>query len=530
MEWHILNWIVLVGYLGFLVWLGYFFSTRRSNSDDYFVGGQRIPAWVAACSVYATALSSISYVATTSNVYRNGWMFGIGVLAVLPLLFLVAHYFVPFVRRLNTVTAYEYLEARFDRPMRFLASGIFILFHIMRMGVVIFIPTLAFTVVWPSIDPLILISIMGFLCVIYTTVGGFEAVVWSDTIQTFVLMGAALLVIGYGFLAIPEGVNGFQTLVADGKVFPKENFSFDPKVTTVWWLFLGGFFGSIYQYIGSQDVVQRYSSTKNLVEAKKTLYLQVPLLFASITMFVGMGSAIYLFYKFSGVPAPEVLHDIAQTALHPTNPEMRTAFNNNALLPYFVIHQLPMGLSGLVIAGIFAAAQSTVSSSLNSTATCVLVDFIAPFKKDLSDDKKITYAQYVSWGAGILGTLIAMMFVKQGQGDMYVLFNSILGLLGSPIAGVFLLGIFSTKVGSKAAWIGFGCSTVVALFLSNPGGILNILPGYTKPEVFGFLFAPIVISACMIPGYIATLFIPAPSAQKIEGLTYKSLANQSDIK
>ncbi len=511
MAWSVVDWIVLVGYLGFLVWLGYFFSKRRSTSDDYFVGGQKIPAWVAAFSLYATGLSSISYVATTSNVYQSGWIFGIGVLGIAPLIPLVAEYFVPFVRRLNCVTAYEYLEARFDRPMRLLASAIFMIFHVMRIAVVIFIPTLAFREVWPMVNPLIIVAIMGFLCVIYTTVGGFEAVVWSDTIQTILLMGAAVLVMGYGFFAIPEGVNGFQALVADGKVFPKENFSFDPKVTTVWWLFLGGFFGSIYQYIGSQDMVQRYSSTKNLAEAKKTLYIQFPLLCVSVFMFVGMGSAIYLFYKFSGVQAP-VLQ------------------NNNALLPYFVINQLPIGISGLVIAGIFAAAQSTVSSSLNSTATCAIVDFIAPIKPNITDKEKITFAQIASWSAGILGTLMAMVFITQGQSDMYVLFNSILGLLGSPIAGVFLLGIFSTKVGSKAAWIGFGVSTVVALYLGNPGGLLNIIPGYTKPEIFGFLFAPIVIGACMIPGYLATLFIAAPSAAQINGLTYKSLANQSDIK
>ncbi|MGL4677629.1 MAG: sodium:solute symporter [Brevinema sp.] len=510
MGWSIVDGIVLVLYLGFLVWLGYFFSKRRSNSDDYFVGGQRIPAWVAAFSLYATGLSSISYVATTSNVYQSGWIFAVGVLGIIPLIPLVAEYFVPFVRRLKCVTAYEYLEVRFDRPMRLFASAVFILFHVMRIAIVIFIPTLAFREVWPNVNPLLIVAVMGFLCVIYTTVGGFEAVVWSDTIQTILLIGAAVLVMAYGFLSIPAGVNGFETLVADGKVFPPENFSFDPRITTVWWLFIGGFFGSIYQYIGSQDMVQRYSSTKDLKEAKKTLYMQFPLLFTSVIMFTGMGSAIYLFYKFNGA-APELV-------------------NNNALLPYFVINELPIGLSGLVIAGIFAAAQSTVSSSLNSTATCALVDFIAPLKKsEITDNDKIVYAQWISWLAGIIGTIIAMVFITQGQSDMYVFFNSILGLLGSPIAGVFLLGIFSNKVSSQSAWIGFGISIFVALYLGNPGGLFNLIPGYVKPDIFGFLFAPIVIASCMIPGYLASLVLPAPSKEHLDGLTYSSLSDQSDI-
>lgn len=514
MSWSILDWIVLVAYLGFLVWLGYFFSKKRTSSDDYFVGGHRIPAWVAAFSLYATGLSSISYVATTSNVYQSGWIFGVGVIGIVPLIPLVANFFVPFVRRLNCVTAYEYLEARFDKKMRLLASMIFMLFHVMRIAIVIFIPTLAFVEVWPTVNPLLIVGIMGFLCVVYTTMGGFEGVVWSDAIQTIVLAGAALLVIGYGIFSIPKGVNGFETLVADGKVFPPENFAFDPKITTVWWLFLGGFFGSIYQYIGSQDMVQRYSSTKNLQEAKKTLYIQFPLLITSLVMFVGMGSAIYLFYKFNG-----------------TAPQLK---NNNALLPYFVINQLPIGISGLVIAGIFAAAQSTVSSSLNSTATCAIVDFIAPIKarfskNSISDREKIVYAQIVSWGAGIIGTIIAMVFIVQGQSDMYVLFNSILGLLCSPIAGIFLLGIFSNKVNNVSAWTGFVVSTILAIYLGNPGDILNIIPIYNKPQIFGFLFAPIVIASCMIPAYIVALFTKPPTSEKIKGLTYSSLKDQSDI-
>lgn len=509
MGWHLIDTIVVIGYFGFLIYLGYFFSKRHVNSDDYFVGGRRVPAIIAALSVYATALSSISYVAITSNVYKSGWIFGVGVLGILPLLFCVSHFFVPFIRRINAVTAYEYIEARFDRPMRLTSSAVFMLFHVMRIAIVVYIPTLAFTAVWPSLNPYLVVALMGFLCVIYTTVGGFEAVVWSDAIQTCVLILGALLVIYFGFRVVPAGVNPFAAMAADGKIFPAENFSFDPKATTVWWLFLGSFFGSIYQYIGSQDVTQRYSSTKTLAEAKKTLYFQVPLLFTSLFIFIGMGSAIYVFYKFSGVATPQLT-------------------NNNAVLPYFVINQMPIGVTGIIIAGIFAAAQSTVSSSLNSTATCAIVDFISPISP-INEKQKISYARSISWIAGTLGTGIAMYFVSAGQGDMYVFFNSVLGLLGGPIAGVFLLGIFSNRVSARSAWIGFIVSAIVAIYLGNPGGVLKMIPGYTQPAVFGFLFSPIVMLSCMIPGYIASYILPPAAPEKIKGLTYHSLNDLSDI-
>ncbi len=510
MKWSILDWIVLLIYLGFLIWLGYYFSKKRKTSNDYFIGGSRVPSWVAALSLFATGLSSISYVAVTSNVYRHGWMFAIGTLGLFPLVPLVAEFFVPFVRRLQCVSAYQYLEARFSKSMRLTASAIFILFHIMRIAIVIFIPTLAFREVWTDVNPLIIVAIMGFLCVVYSTIGGFEAVVWSDAIQTVILIAAAFLVMGYGFFSVPAGEDAFRTLVAHGKVLPAENFSFDPAATTVWWLMIGGFFGSIYQYIGSQDMVQRYSSTSTLQEAKKTLYMQFPLFALSIFMFIGMGSGIFLFYNFNG-GAPEFS-------------------NHNALLPYFVINQLPIGISGLVIAGIFGAAQSTIDSSLNSTATCAIVDFISPLRGGLEDKDKIRYAKAISLAAGIMGTLMAMVFITQGQSDMYLLFNAVLGLLGAPIAGVFLLGMFSNKVGTGDAWIGFWSATIVSLYLGNPGNILNIIPGYVKPNVYGFLFAPIVLASCMLPGYISSMFTRAPSNLHIKGLTYTSLADQSDIR
>ncbi|MGL5253623.1 MAG: sodium:solute symporter family transporter [Brevinema sp.] len=509
MVWSLIDTVIVIGYLSFLMCLGFLFSKRHISSNDYFIASRRIPSFIAALSVYATALSSISYVAITSNIYKNGWIFGIGVLSVIPLIFLVSHFFIPFIRRINAITTYEYIEARFNRPMRLMASAIFILFNIVRIAIVIYIPTIAITSVWQNVNPYMIVCLIGFLCVIYTTVGGFEAIVWADAIQAFILVSGALLVIFFGFRVVPSGVDPFAVMVADGKIFPAENFSFNPKETTIWWLMIGGFFASIYQYIGSQDITQRYSSTKTLAEAKKTLYLQIPLLFTSLFIFIGMGSAIYIFYKYSGFSSPNLS-------------------NYNAILPYFVINHLPIGIKGIIIAGIFAAAQSTVSSSLNSSATCVIVDFISPIRH-ITESRKINYARIISWLLGIISTMITMHFIVAGQSDMYVFFNSTLGLLAGPIAGVFLLGIFSNRVSSLSAWIGFIFSSCVAIYLGNPGEILTLIPGYTKPAIFGFLFSPIIILSCIFSGYIAALIFPPVSLEKIKGLTYHSLRDISDI-
>lgn len=509
-DWHIFNWLILGVYLIFLAGLGFFFSKTNKTSADYFVGNHAIPAWAASLSLYATALSSISFVATTSNIYHIGWVFAFGLFGQIPLIIFVAYFFVPFARRLNAVTAYQYLEARFDRRLRLIASAVFIVFHIMRIAIVIFIPVLAVKETLPHVNPLILTFLIGMLCVAYTSAGGFKAVIWTDVFQTLILFGGAFLIIVIGLKAVPTGVNIFSILAADNKILPEETLKWDTKTTTIWGLMLGGFFGSIYQWIGSQDMTQRYSATKSLKETRKTVLMNVPLTLISFLMFIGMGSAIYLFYKFSMHPIP-------------------TLNNPNAIVPFFVVNHIPIGLSGLVIAGIFAAAQSTVSSSLNSIATCAVVDFIMPLNPKITEKQQIILAQIISWGTGVAGTLVAMHFVISGPGDMYTLFNGIIGLLGGPIAGVFLLGIFVKRVNYQAAWIGFLVSALLSLYVSNPAGILSLIPGYTKPEIFPFLFALVMIAACIIPAYIASFFLPAPEEKKISGLIYESLSDLSDI-
>ncbi|MGL4562945.1 MAG: sodium:solute symporter family transporter [Brevinema sp.] len=482
-HWDLLEWGILLSYLLVFFSIGFFFSTKKRN-DVYFIGTINTPNWVKGLSIYITALSSISFVVITSNIFLHGWIFAMGILGVIPLLFFIAHFIIPFIQKLPYISIYEFLEYRFNYSIRALASAIFIIFHIFRIGIVIFIPTLAMIEVLPNMNPIVLILFMGILCIIYTTVGGFEAVVWSDALQTFILISGAVSVILFGFLSVPKGINPFEVLYLDGKIFTASNFSFNPKITTLWWLLLGGFFGSLYQYMSSQDIVQRYGSKlNNIHESKKILLMQAPLMLVSVFIFTGMGSAIYLFYKYSGFSAPILS-------------------NNNAILPYFIMHHLPKGLSALMIAAIFSVAQSTVSSSINSISTCTVMDFIVPFNKSITDQQKIKIAKIVSIISGLLGTLLAMDLMLSEANDMYLLFNGILGLLGGPISGIFLVAIFFPKGDSKVAWAGFICSSLCSLYIANPHNILNVIPYYTQPKIFEFLFAPLILAISLSSSYI----------------------------
>lgn len=504
MAWHWFDWIVIGLYFVVMFLIGMFFARRTKSTDDYFKAGGRVPALVTAMSIYATALSSISFIAIPASVYNNSWLLGMAPLGIILMVLWAAYTFVPFFRRVNVTTAYEYLGRRFDNSFRLVGSLTFILFHVVRMAIVIYLPTLAIQQVLPTLNPVLITVIVSIFCVAYTSMGGIEAVLWSDAIQTIVLLLGAFLVIIVGFSSAPEGIGqGFKLLADDGKIISPDFFSLDLAKSSIWVMIVGGFVNSIYSYVGSQDIVQRYATNKDENEAKKSLFMNVPLLCTSVIIFIGMGSALYIYFHF-------------KTTL-PEN------VNGNAILPYFVVNALPVGISGLVIAAIFAAAQSTVSSSLNSVSTCMTADILEYFKPDMEDASKLKFARLSSWIVGIFSTLLAIYFIFNGQSDMFLYFQAITGLLGGPIAAVFLVGIFFDKIESKAVWVGFALSVIVAFYVSDPAGMLTkFIPGYAKPKIFEFMISFIIIGVGVIGSFLASFAFGKPSPEKIKGLTYST--------
>ncbi|WP_308575132.1 sodium:solute symporter [uncultured Fusobacterium sp.] len=510
MAWHWFNWVVILLYFIGMFMVGVYFSKRTTSTEDYFKAGGRVPSWVTACSIYATALSSISFIAIPASVFSKGWLLGMAPLGIIPIVWVAAVVFVPFFRRVNITTAYEYLGKRFDNKFRLIGSLAFIIFHVVRMAIVLYLPTLALQQALPSLNPVLLTVGVAIFCVAYTSMGGIEAVLWSDAIQTIVLLIGAFLIIIAGFTAAPEGIGqGFQALQEGGLMLTSDFFTLDLAKISIWTMLIGGFVNSIYSYVGSQDIVQRYNTTKNETEAKKSLFINIPLLLTSIFIFVGMGSALYIFFKYKA--------------------QLPQGINGNAILPYFVIQYIPTGVSGLVLAAIFAAAQSTVSSSLNSVSTCMTADILEQLRPNMTDTQKLSFAKGSSWIVGILSTILAVHFLYAGQGDMFLYFQAITGLLGGPIAGVFLVGIFFEKVDTKAVWVGFIASILIAVYLTDPMGIAaSIIPNYTKPQVFEFMISFLIIGGSIVVSLIASLFTGKPKEEQINGLTYSSVKNMQE--
>ncbi|PHN05925.1 sodium:solute symporter family transporter [Flavilitoribacter nigricans] len=492
------DFLVVAVYLGVLGWMGFYFSKRQKNTDDYFKGGGRVPWWAAGLSIFGTALSAITFMAIPAKTFATDWsyfMLNMTIFLVAPLVILL---FIPFYRRLNLTTAYEYLEQRFNLSVRLLGSASFILYQIGRMGVVLFLPSIALNVV-TGIDIFLCIGVMGFISLIYTMMGGIEAVIWTDVVQVIVLLGGALLSLGLIISKVDGGFGGIvETGIQDHK-FNLFDLDLSLRQPTFWVMLVGGMFANITTYGTDQTMVQRYLTTKSVKTANQSVWTNALLTIPATLIFFFLGTALYAF--FQSFPAE----------LNPT------FANNDAIFPWYIVSQLPTGVSGLLIAGIFAAAMSSISSSMNSAATAYSTDFHFRFGWTAGIDR-LRLARIATLIIGLSGTAFALIMATWDIQSLWDEFQKVLGLIIGGLGGVFLLGILSSRATGAGALVGISCSVIV-----------QILVAYYQP-VHLMLYSATGVLSCFICGWLASLILGDPSKVDLS-LTYsgqKTLTDQEE--
>ena len=465
-----LNWVVLIAYLLVMLGVGIFFARRAGNSqDDYFKAGGRIPAWAAGFSIYATTLSAITYMSTPEKAFLTDWAYSVGNLAIFAIVPILVAFYVPFFRK---------LEERFNVVLRVLGSVLFVLYHIGRIAIVIYLPTLAITSV-ADINPLIVAAAVGVLCIIYTFLGGMEGVIWSDVIQGILLLAGAAVIIAVALFSTPDGLTGAMADAAsEGKFYSAQNFSFDDLSLAIPIIFIGSILNNLHQYTASQDVVQRYQTTASAEDTKRSLLVNGFLALLTIPLFYGMGTALYNYYKSQG-GFPE-------------------SVNTSALVPFFIVTVLPAGIAGLLIAAIFAAAQSTISSSLNSISACVVVDVHDRFREKKAS---VGFSRLVIVIAGCISVGGALYLIQTNQSSLWDLFLAMTGLFGVPLAAVFALGIFTKRANSIGVIVGLLLGAVAAYFV----GLTSVGPFVVSIAAFG---------VTLIGGYIVSLFFTDHERQR----------------
>ncbi|ANO50466.1 sodium:solute symporter family transporter [Woeseia oceani] len=483
------NMTVLVIYLLSMVLIGVYFARKNSDTDDYFRGGQNIPWWAAGCSIYATMLSSLTYLALPALVYQTDWLLYIGILTVLLVAPIIVHLIMPFFRNIDATSAYEYLSKRFNMPVRLFASALFICFQVGRMGIVMALTALALAAVTP-LDAWQSVLLMGVLSMLYSAMGGIEAVVWTDTIQVFVLTLGAVLCFVFIISGIDGGLSGFFSAgIADNK-FRLLDLDFSASSITslsIWVIVLGGIGQNMSSYSADQAVVQRYMTTKSTKAAAESIWTNAIVTVPGVLMFFFIGTGLYAYYQSN--PAK-------------LDPNLQI----DQIFPAFVGAELPIGIAGLIVAGIFAAAQSTVSSGMNSTATALVTDFLRPFNVCQDDNSYLRAARILTVVMGVLGTAVGLLFISPEIRSLMAEYFKVIGMFMGALAGLFILGITTRRATGAGALVGIAC-----------GAGINIVV-WLMEWANGYLFATIGIACSIGIGYLASLMLPADN-QDIDGLT-----------
>lgn len=484
-----MDWLVIVVYLASMIGIGMYFyiKEKRNSTSDFFVGGRSIPFWAAGVSLYATNTSSISFIAIPAKAFETNWQYMTNnLIAVLGLMF-VAVWIVPLLRRLDLMSVFSYLETRFHPAIRMIASALCIAMQVgARMSVILFLPALAIATI-TGISVVWSVILMGVFTIIYTAMGGMKAVIWTDFVQVFVKMGGAIFAIGFIIWHLKGGMpEFFATAMAEQKMHTLD-FSFDLTKATVWGFIFLVIFDVVLTFPKDQVLMQRTLSTKSDKEAGRSIWAFAAIMIPGGFIFYGIGTALFVHYKNN----PERLNPLLPI---------------DATFPLFIAAELPPGVTGLIIAGIFAAAMATLSSIMNSVATLISVDFYEKLAKNPNQKKSVLFAEVTTVMVGLVAIGLALLLSRYDIHSLFDISIELAGLLGGGFAGAYTLGMFTRRANSAGVAIGIG-SSIVLTFIA-----------WSFNLVHPYFYLAISILLCIVIGYLASLLFPAPT-RSLKGLT-----------
>ncbi|MBP5226294.1 MAG: sodium/solute symporter, partial [Kiritimatiellae bacterium] len=493
-------WAVVGVYALFMAGMAVYFIRKKKDENDYFRGGKRIPWYVAGMSIFATMLSSITFIAIPTQAYLQDWRYFVMAFFIIGMAPVAIYFYLPFFCRLGITSAYEYLEKRFNLGVRLFGSAAFVVFMVCRVAVVTLLPAIALNAVTGiSIDACILIC--GILTMIYCSLGGLEAVIWSDFVQGIVLMGGAVSVLV--LLIMKTGAPGehFSTFWNVASTYNKNtmwDFRFILTQPVFWVVAVQGLISNLSSYTSDQCVIQRYIATPDENATRRSLWFNGCMSVFAQVVFYGIGMALFTFYH-----------------THPETMDV-TMPKGDSILPTFMATEMPPWLAGLVIAAVFAATISTLSANLSSASTALVTDFIKRFKPGIPGKTQIRYGQICTSIVGILGVLAALTLARMESSALFDNFNKYIAMLTAGLTGLFFMGVFMPRIKGVAAVLGLAANYFVCFSCE----ILHC-------NVFGLKFHPFLLggiglAVCIAVASIAS-FVLGEEGKDLTGLTLKTL-------
>ena len=461
--------VVLLLYTAAVVAFGSGFFSRSRTPRGFTAASGTLPGWAVGLSLFGTYLSSNTFLGVPGRAYASNWNAFVFSLSLPFAAWVAAKYFVPFYRGTGEISAYTHLERRFGRWARTYAMVCYLLTQLARMGSILFGVAIALAALtgWP-IE--IIIVATGALVTLYTLLGGIEAVIWTDVVQSIILSAGALIVMAMLVFGMPEGPGQLFAIASQAGKFSLGSFAADFTTSTVWVVLLYGIFINLNNFGIDQSFVQRYHAARTEREAARSVWLAACLYIPISLVFFFIGSGLFAYYEAQPEIKTSLEMRISMQASSdaPSEPQpdaTTTEALADHVFPDFIVQRLPPGLAGLVIAALLAAAMSSIDTSLNSSATVILADLYRGwFRRSVGDAEamRVLYAGTIVMGTLGVGTALAMTGVK----NLLDAWWTLSGIFAGGVFGLFLLGFISRRADRPAAVTAVVIGVVVIFWMT----------------------------------------------------------------
>jgi SSS family transporter len=525
-----IDYLVVFAYMVGLVGVGVFIARRQKTAEQFFVGDRHMPWFLVGVSMLATLMSTLTFLGVPGDLIKNGLAIGLGQLMAPVAFVIVGFVWLPFFMRLGLTSAYEYLERRFSPSVRMLGVVLYLYMRFVWVGAILYTMSLAVSQMTKDSGPqalarlsggavsldergwfyFVLVS-TGVVSTAYTALGGIKGLIWIDFIHFIVLMTGAVVTLAVIAARTGTGPADWWTEATSAShklpAFASWNLSV-PR--TVLWVLLSGFFWEVCTHASDQVALQLYFTTRSAADARRTAIVNY-VLNATITgLLVLVGMALLTFYMRSAGELPAGVDD------------PRSAGFPDRIFPHFIAHALPTGMAGLVVAGVFAVAQSSVDSGINSSATVLTVDVILRLRgRPMSQAAELKLVRALTVGLGAIVTLTAIgISLTTGKFNIIDMqmrsFNCVLG----PLGAIFMTGILLPHVGERAVFAAgiLGAATGVVL------GYGELFPGLRSPS--SLLVIPLSWLATFTLAAVFGGVMRGPKAEQVEGLTWQSMMRE----
>ncbi|RXK58011.1 sodium transporter [Lacibacter luteus] len=492
---HFIDYCIILLVLGITLYLGFRFAKRQDTTEKYFLSKGNFPAWALGLSLLSTLISSVTFLGYPAQGYTSNWVLLVQGLMVPIVLLGTIWFIVPLFRKVIGLSTYEYFEKRFGGFARYYSSSSFIIRQFAGMGTVLFLIAVAIHEM-TTISPYLILAVVGFVLVLVNLKGGMQAVIWLDVFQGFMLFASGIICLGVLLFSINGGVPEAIKVASENNRtgFGPYDFRFDQLTLIV--MIINGAFYAIQKYATDQTVVQRYLTAKSDRAAEKASLLGISLTVPIWTIFMFIGTALFVFYKQNNLPE---------------------GMKAEAVFPHFIMTELPTGVIGFLVAALISAAICSLSADLNSLAAVGMQDYYKKLRPKKTDKEYLYMSKTFVVLSGLISIAIGALYLVLGNEGVLGVIFTIYAIFSGGIVGIFLLGLFSARANRQGVNIG-----IITCILFTAWAFLTSTPiGVKEPKLlldlgnFNFTHHKLMLGVyshlvVIVVGYIASLFFPKP--------------------